>query len=91
MLAKKIATLAKKLAALAKKLVALAKMKSAVFDQASAPIHLFSADEIMYYPSQAGRALCGQLEDDCMLENEYQFVARLDMWGESFIRKLGGG
>ena len=72
----------------AKKLATLAKMKSAVFDQASIPTYLFSADETIYYPNQAGQALCGHSEDDCMLENGHQILARLNLWDETFTRKL---
>jgi PAS domain-containing protein len=72
----------------AKKLATLAAMKSAVFDQASIPIGLLSADETMYYPNQAGLALNGHLEEDYMLENGYQILADLIIWDESFTRKL---
>src|ERR1700722_15633115 len=72
----------------AKKLATLAKMKSAVFDQASIPTYLFSADETIYYPNPAGQALCGHSEDDGMLENGYQILARLNIWDETFTRKL---
>jgi signal transduction histidine kinase len=72
----------------AKKLATLAAMKSAVFDQASIPIGLLSADETMYYPNQAGLALNGRLEEDYMLENGYQILADLIIWDESFTRKL---
>ena len=72
----------------AKKLALLEKMKSAVFEQAGIPTYLFSADETMYYPNQAGKALAGQMEDDNILEHGYQILTRLDVWDETYTRKL---
>lgn len=60
----------------------------AAFDQAQIPTYLFSADETMYYPNQAGKALSGQIDEDYMLEHGYQILTRLDLWDETYTRKL---
>jgi PAS domain S-box-containing protein len=72
----------------AMKRATLARMKSSAFDQSSIPTYLFSADETIYYPNEAGKALAGLLEEDNMLEQGSVIMTRLEIWDEKYTRKL---
>jgi signal transduction histidine kinase len=66
----------------------LARMKSSIFNQSSIPTYLFSADETIYYPNEAGKALAGVLEEDNMLERGSVIMAGFEVWDEKYTRRL---
>lgn len=72
----------------AKKRATLARMKNCAFDQSSIPSYLFSADETIYYPNQAGNAFAGLMEEDNMLERASQILTQFEVWDENYTRKL---
>lgn len=65
----------------AKKRATLAQMKNCAFEQSSILGYLFSADETIYHPNQAGKAFAGLLEEDNMLEYGSQILTQFEVWG----------